>query len=120
MNTVYIINIFKITLQFTEYDASSNIKDFHINDRNDNFEAFEIKHILWPKHNPSSIHKALCIIFTCLSNVTGTDKCLEARVPGKANYICRIRAPKCTAHVMTAQQQSQQVRPSTEDATSCQ
>jgi len=121
MNTVYIINIFKITLQCTEYDASSNVKDFRINDRNDNFEAFEIKHILWPKNTPGSIHTAFCIIFTCLSNVKGRDKCLEARVPGKANDICRIRAPKCTVHVMTAQkQQSCQVRPSTEDATSCQ
>jgi hypothetical protein len=47
MNTGYIINTFTITLQFTEYDASSNVKDFLINDRNDNFEAFEFKHILW-------------------------------------------------------------------------
>lgn len=84
MNTVYIINVFKITLQFTEYDASSNVKDFHINDRNDNFEAFEIKHILWPKNTPGSIHTAFCIIFTCLSNVKGRDKCVWK--PG-----CRVK-----------------------------
>ena len=72
----YIINTFTIMLQFTEYDAPSNVKGFLINDMNDNFEAFEIKHILWPKLTSGSIHTALCIIFTCLSNVKGTDKCV--------------------------------------------
>ena len=109
-------------LQFTEYDASSNVKDFLINYENDNFEAFEIKHILWPKLTPGRIQTALCTIFTCLSNVKGRDKYVWK--PGcrdKANDVCRKQASKCTAHVMTVQQQkSRQVMPSTEDATSCQ
>jgi hypothetical protein len=78
-------------LQFTEYAASSNIKDFLINDRNDNFEAFEIKHILWPKLNPGSIHTDLSIIFTCLSNVKGRDKYVwKPGYQDKANDVCRI------------------------------
>jgi len=99
-----------------------NISCLRVNYENDNFEAFEIKHILWPKLTPGRIQTALCTIFTCLSNVKGRDKYVWK--PGcrdKANDVCRKQASKCTAHVMTVQQQkSRQVMPSTEDATSCQ
>ena len=87
----YAINTFPIMLQFTEYDASSNVKDCLINDRNANFETFEIQHILWPKLTHGSIHTALCIIFTCLRNVKGRDKCVwKPGCQDKANDVCRI------------------------------